>query len=77
MVTFYMACGGWACNVTFSFASNKNGWDLNKEILGRIRNYKIDCAPAGTDPKKLGRTIQNVFDCGVVGETHGNSTKDT
>ena len=72
MVTFYMACGSWACTVTFSFSSNNNGWDLNKEILGRIRNYKVDGAPHGIDTKKLGRTIQMIFDCGVTGKTHGN-----
>jgi hypothetical protein len=77
MVTFCMSCGGWGCTVSISFSSNKNGWDLNKEILGRIRNYKVDGAPHGIDPKRLGRKIQMIFDCGVTGKTHGKYTKDT
>lgn len=76
MVTFFTTDGGGsALTQTFSFVSNKNGWDLQKEIEGRVRHFKLDVPwLQGT---KQGRTIQNIFDCGLLGKTHGNSTKDT
>lgn len=74
MVTFITSDGyGSSVTQTFSFRSNKNGWDLQKEIEGRVRNFKLDHSWA----KSQGRPIQMIFDCGVTGKTHGNCTKDT
>ena len=74
MVTFITSDGyGSSVTQTFSFCSNKNGWDLQKEIEGRVRNFKLDHSWA----RAQGRPIQMIFDCGVTGKTHGNSTKDT
>lgn len=74
MVTFFTTNGGGSTlTQTFSFCSNKNGWDLQKEIEGRVRNFKLDVSW----PKTQGRPIQMIFDCGVTGKAHGNSTKDT
>jgi len=73
MVTFFTTDGGGSSvTQTFSFCSNKNGWDLQKEIEGRVRNFKLD-QPWATN----GRPIKMIFDCGVTGKTHGNCTKDT
>lgn len=74
MVTFITSDGyGITITQTFSFCSNKNGWDLQKEIEGRVRHFKLDKQWSGYN----GRPIQMIFDCGVAGKTHGNSTKDT
>lgn len=74
MVTFITTDGyGSTVTQTFSFCSNKNGWDLQKEIEGRVRHFKLNQSWA----KQQGRPIQMIFDCGVRGKTHGNSTKDT
>lgn len=76
MVTFFTTDGGGSTvTQTFSFCSNKNGWDLQKEIEGRVRNFKLNVP--WTSGSKQGRPIQMIFDCGVFGKTHGNSTKDT
>ena len=74
MVTFFTTDGyGTTVTQTFSFCSNKNGWDLQKEIEGRVGNFKL----GDTWSKNQGRPIQMIFDCGVLGKTHGNSTRDT
>lgn len=74
MVTFFTTDGcGSTVTQTFSFCSNKNGWDLQQEIEGRVRNFKLDVPWAGYN----GRPITMIFDCGVTGKTHGNCTKDT
>lgn len=75
MVTFYTTDGGGSTVIqTFSFRSNKNGWDLQKEIEGRVRHFKLDVP--WLNITKHGRPIQMIFDCGVSGKTHGNRTKD-
>ena len=74
MVTFFTTDGcGSTVTQTFSFSSNKNGWDLQQEIEGRVRNFNLDVPWAGYN----GRPITMIFDCGVTGKTHGNCTKDT
>lgn len=74
MVTFFTTNGsGSTVTQTFSFRSNKNGWDLQKEIEGRVRNFELDVPWAWIN----GRPITMIFDCGVTGKTHGNRTKDT
>jgi hypothetical protein len=76
MVTFFTTDGaGSSVTQTFSFCSNKNGWDLQKEIEGRVRHFNLEVS--WLNGSKQGRTIQNIFDCGVTGKTHGKCTKDT
>jgi hypothetical protein len=65
MVTFFTTDGcGSTLTQSFSFSSNKNGWDLQKEIEGRVRNFKLDRRWI------QGRVISMIFDCGVSGKTH-------
>ena len=72
MVTFFTTDGrGSTVTQSFSFCSNKNGWHFQKEIEGRVRNFKLDVPWENTQ----GRPIQMIFDCGVAGKTNGNSTK--